>query len=58
MPIATALFIAFSVFYLWEGPALRRIVYAVSVGLISGAVVFFLFIYFLEASFPVGPLQG
>lgn len=57
MPISTLLFIAFSVFYLWEGTVARRIVYGVLTGLISGFVVFYLFIYFLELSFPVGPLQ-
>lgn len=57
MPISTVLYIAFSVFYLWEGSVGRRIVYAVLTGLISGFVVFYLFIYFLELSFPVGPLQ-
>ncbi len=57
MPISTVLFIAFSVFYLWEGSYPRRIVYAVLTGLISGFVVFYLFIYFLELSFPVGLLQ-
>jgi putative tricarboxylic transport membrane protein len=55
MPISTTLFVTFSVWYLWEGP--RRIPYAIITGVLSGAVVYFLFITLLELSFPVGPLQ-
>jgi hypothetical protein len=55
MPIATVLYVSFSVWYLWIGR--HPIVYAVITGLLSGAVVYFLFIRFLELSFPLGLLQ-
>jgi putative tricarboxylic transport membrane protein len=54
MPIATTLYIAFTVWYLWLGR--HRIFYGVLSGLLSGAVVWWLFIHFLELSFPLGPL--
>jgi hypothetical protein len=54
MPIATTLYISFTVWYLWLGK--HRIFYGVLTGLISGAVVWWLFIHFLELSFPLGPL--
>ena len=55
MPISTALYISFSVWYLWIGR--HSIIFAIITGLISGAVVYYLFIHLLELSFPVGPLQ-
>jgi len=55
MPISTALYIAFSVWYLRRGR--HRVLVAVITGVISGVVVLYLFIHFLELSFPVGPLQ-
>jgi hypothetical protein len=55
MPIATVLYVSFSVWYLWIGK--HPIAYAVITGLVSGAVVYYLFIRFLELSFPLGLLQ-
>ncbi len=55
MPISTVLYISFSVWYLWIGR--RSILYSIITGLLSGAVVLFLFIRFLELNFPVGILQ-
>ncbi len=55
MPISTALYVAFSVWYLRRGR--HRVLVAVITGVISGVVVLYLFIHFLELSFPVGPLQ-
>lgn len=55
MPISTAIYVAFSVWYLWIGR--HAIIWSVLTGIISGAVVLYLFIYFLELSFPIGPLQ-
>jgi putative tricarboxylic transport membrane protein len=55
MPIGTALYLAFQVWYLSHGR--HRILSAVMTGLVSGVVVYYLFIQFLELSFPVGPLQ-
>jgi hypothetical protein len=55
MPISTVLYISFSVWYLWIGR--HSIIYGILTGLISGAVVMFLFIRFLELNFPVGILQ-
>ncbi len=55
MPIATALYISFSVWYLQKGR--YRILYAAITGILSAAVVFFLFMQFLELSFPAGILQ-
>ena len=55
MPVATALFVAFLVWYLWR--AKHRILYAVITGIASGAVVFYLFIRLLELNFPVGFLE-
>jgi hypothetical protein len=55
MPISTALYVAFSVWYLWIGR--HAILYAIITGILSGATVFYLFIRFLELSFPIGPLQ-
>ncbi len=56
MPISTGLFIAFTVWYLWTG--LRGLIYGLITGAISGLVVYYLFIRFLELSFPVGFFQG
>ena len=55
MPIATTLYIAFSVWYLQKGR--YRILCAAATGILSGAVVFYLFMQFLELSFPAGILQ-
>jgi putative tricarboxylic transport membrane protein len=55
MPIATVLYVSFSVWYLWIGK--HPITYALITGLLSGAVVYYLFIHFLELSFPMGLLQ-
>jgi putative tricarboxylic transport membrane protein len=55
MPISTALYLAFQVYFLSHGR--YRIVSALLTGAISGLVVYYLFIQFLELSFPVGPLQ-
>ena len=52
MPVATALFVAFLVWYLSRGR--HRLLAAVLTGVISGVVVYYLFIRFLELSFPVG----
>ncbi len=51
MPIGTALFITFLIRYLNRS----RILYAATIGLLSGAVVLFLFAYLLELSIPLGP---
>ena len=42
----------FSIWYLD-----RRIIRAGIIGFVSGAMVFFVFVRFLELSFPLGPLQ-
>jgi putative tricarboxylic transport membrane protein len=55
MPIATLLYVSFSVWYLWIGR--HPIIYALITGLASGALVYFLFIRLLGLSFPLGPLQ-
>jgi hypothetical protein len=55
MPVATVLYVSFSVWYLWIGK--YPIAYALITGLLSGAVVYYLFIHFLELSFPMGLLQ-
>jgi len=52
LPIDTLLFVSFLVWYLGR----YRIIYSAMIGLVSAAVVYFLFIFFLELSFPVGPL--
>jgi hypothetical protein len=41
--------------YLWIGR--HSIIYALITGVLSGAVVYYLFIRFLELSFPLGLLQ-
>jgi hypothetical protein len=55
MPIATVLYVSFSVWHLWIGR--HPIIYALITGLLSGAVVYYLFIHFLELNFPMGLLQ-
>jgi putative tricarboxylic transport membrane protein len=55
MPISTALYLAFQVWYLSRGR--YRVLSALLTGVISGVVVYYLFIRFLELSFPVGLLQ-
>ena len=55
MPVATALFVAFLVWYLRKGR--RRVIYAAVTGLLSGVVVLYLFIRFLELNFPIGILE-
>jgi putative tricarboxylic transport membrane protein len=55
MPIATTLYVAFAVWYLWIGR--HAILYGIITGLLSGATVHYLFIRFLELSFPIGLLQ-
>jgi hypothetical protein len=52
MPLATAIFVAFLVWSLWR----RRhaVLYALLTGVISGVVVFYLFMRFLELNFPAG----
>jgi putative tricarboxylic transport membrane protein len=55
MPVSTALYLAFQVWYLSRGR--YRVLSALLTGVISGVVVYYLFIQFLELSFPVGILQ-
>lgn len=52
MPLATALFIGFLVWYLRRGR--RALIYGAVTGLVSGAVVFYLFMRLLELNFPAG----
>ncbi|MEW6668052.1 MAG: tripartite tricarboxylate transporter TctB family protein [Thermodesulfobacteriota bacterium] len=52
MPLATWVYVTFSIWYLD-----RRIIRAVIIGFLSGATVFYVFVRFLELSFPLGPLQ-
>ncbi len=51
LPLSTFLYISFSVWFL----ARHRILYALLIGLASGAASYLIFIYLLELSFPVGP---
>ncbi len=55
MPLATALFVTFLVWYLSRGR--HRVLLALLTGVISGVVVFYVFIRFLELSFPAGFLS-
>ncbi|MDD5169977.1 MAG: tripartite tricarboxylate transporter TctB family protein [Syntrophales bacterium] len=55
MPICTFLYVSFTVWYLWIGR--HALVYAVITGVLSAVVVMYLFIEFLELSFPLGLLQ-
>jgi hypothetical protein len=52
MPLATWAYVTFAIWYLD-----RRIIRAGIIGFVSGAVVFYVFVRFLELSFPLGPLQ-
>ena len=52
LPLGTALFVAFLVWYLGR----YRAMWAAALGLVSGATVYYAFIRLLELSFPVGPL--
>jgi hypothetical protein len=56
MPLSTVLYIASQVWYLREGK--HRLLYAALTGLISGGVVYYLFMRVLELNFPMGLLQG
>ncbi len=56
MPLSTILYIASQVWYLREGK--HRIIYSLLTGLISGGVVYYLFMRVLELNFPMGLLQG
>ena len=55
MPISTFLYVSFTVWYLWIGR--RALLYALITGFVSATVVTYLFIQFLELSFPLGPFQ-
>lgn len=55
MPISTFLYVSFTVWYLWIGR--HGMLFAVTTGFLSAAVVMYLFIQFLELSFPLGPFQ-
>ena len=55
MPISTFLYVSFTVWYLWIGR--HGIFVALITGSLSAAVVMYLFIQFLELSFPLGPFQ-
>ena len=55
MPLATALFISFLVWYLRRGR--RAVIYALLTGILSGLVVFYVFMRFLELNFPAGFLS-
>lgn len=52
LPFSTVVFVAFLVWYLGH----YRMLWAVALGLASGATVYFVFIRLLQLSFPVGPL--
>ncbi len=52
MPLATALFVGASIWYLD-----RRVPRAILIGLLAGGAVLLVFVHFLELSFPVGPLR-
>ncbi len=54
MPIATFLYISFTVWHLQKGK--HRILYGLITGVVSAVVVYYLFIQFLELTFPLGPL--
>jgi len=55
MPVATALFVAFLVWYLRRSR--YRALCAAVTGILSGIVVLYLFIRFLELNFPIGILE-
>jgi hypothetical protein len=52
MPLATLFFSSFLIWYL-DG----RVVRAIVIGVITAAIILFVFIRILELTFPVGPLQ-
>jgi len=52
MPLATLFFSSFLIWYL-DG----RVVRAIVIGVITAAIILFVFIRMLELTFPVGPLQ-
>lgn len=52
LPLSTALFVAFLVWYLGR----YRMLWAAALGLVSGATVYSVFFRLLQLSFPVGPL--
>jgi putative tricarboxylic transport membrane protein len=52
LPLSTLIFVSFLTWYLGR----YRLVWVLSLGLASGAVVYVVFIRLLELSFPVGPL--
>jgi putative tricarboxylic transport membrane protein len=54
LPLSTFLYVAFSIWYLKRTKWWQALV----IGLISGAVSYYLFIYLLELSFPVGFFLG
>jgi hypothetical protein len=54
LPLSTFLYVSFSVWYLGT----YRILYALLIGFVSGAISWLLFIYLLELSFPMGPFQS
>lgn len=54
LPLSTFLYVSFSVWYL----STYRILYALLIGFVSGAISWLLFIYLLELSFPMGPFQS
>jgi uncharacterized membrane protein HdeD (DUF308 family) len=54
LPLSTFLYVSFSVWYLGT----YRILYALLIGFVSGAISWLLFIYLLELSFPMGPFHS
>lgn len=54
LPLSTFLYVSFSVWYLGR----YRILYALLIGFVSGAISWLLFIYLLELSFPMGPFYS
>jgi len=52
MPLATLIFTSFLIWYLD-----RRVVRSVVIGVITAAIILFVFIRILELTFPVGPLH-
>jgi putative tricarboxylic transport membrane protein len=54
LPLSTFLYVTFSVWYLGR----YRILYALLIGFVSGAISWLLFIYLLELSFPMGPFYS
>jgi putative tricarboxylic transport membrane protein len=52
LPLSTFLYVTFSIWYLKRS----QWIHAIVIGLISGVISYYLFIYLLELSFPVGLL--